>query len=297
MKKHPAYKDSGLNWLEQIPAHWEEERAKWYFDKIDDRSETGEEELLSVSHITGVTPRSEKNVTMFQAESYIGHKLCYPKDLVINSMWAWMAALGVSQYHGIVSSAYGVYRPKSNDLFHPRYLDYLVRTKGYAGEYLCRSKGVWTSRLLLNPEAFFNIPIIRPPLAEQDAIVGFLEEKTAVINKFITHKQQLIELLQEQKQVVVNTAVTQGLDPHVPRKPSGIEWLGDIPAQWEEKRAKWYFDKIDDRSETGEEELLSVSHITGVTPRSEKNVTMFQAESYVGHKLCYPGDLVQLCVN
>ena len=101
-RPYPAYKDSLFNWLGKIPAHWEEERAKWYFDKIDERSKTGEEELLSVSHITGVTPRSEKNVTMFQAESYEGHKLCQPGELVINSMWAWMAALGVSKNAGIV---------------------------------------------------------------------------------------------------------------------------------------------------------------------------------------------------
>ncbi len=234
MQRYPAYKDSFFEWLGKIPSHWEEKRAKWYFDKIDERSEAGDEELLSVSHITGVTPRSEKNVTMFQAESYEGHKLCQPGDLVINSMWAWMAALGVSQYAGIVSSAYGVYRPKRKDFFNSQYLDYLMRIKGYAGEYLCRSKGIWSSRLLLGPDAFFNIPIIHPPLEDQDAIVAFLEEQTAVINQFLTNKRRLIALLEEQKQVVINTAVTQGLDTAVARKPSGIDWLGDIPAHWTE---------------------------------------------------------------
>jgi type I restriction enzyme, S subunit len=156
MQRYPAYKDSLFDWLGKIPSHWEEKRAKWYFDKVDERSETGDEELLSVSHITGVTPRSEKNVTMFQAESYVGHKLCKVGDLVINTMWAWMAALGVSQYDGIVSTAYGVYRPKSKDIFDSRYLDYLLRTKGYAGEYLCRSKGIWTSRLLLKGVFHFS---------------------------------------------------------------------------------------------------------------------------------------------
>lgn len=233
MQQYPAYKDSLFDWLGEIPEHWEEKRAKWYFNKIDERSETGEEELLSVSHITGVTPRSEKNVTMFQAESYIGHKLCKAGDLVINTMWAWMAALGISQYEGIVSTAYGVYRPKSTDLFDSRYLDYLLRIKGYAGEYLCRSKGIWTSRLLLNPESFLNIPIVHPPLEDQKAIVAFLEEQTAVINQFLANKRQLITLLEEQKQVVINTAVTQGLNLNAPRKTSGIDWLGKIPAHWE----------------------------------------------------------------
>jgi type I restriction enzyme, S subunit len=82
---------------------------------------------------------------------------------------------------------------------------------------------------LLNPEAFLNIPIVYPPLEEQKAIVAFLEEQTAVINQFLTNKRRLIELLTEQKQVVINTAVTQGLDTTVPRKPSGIKWLEEIP--------------------------------------------------------------------
>ena len=121
-----------------------------------------------------------------------------------------------------------------------------MRIKGYAGEYLCRSKGIWSSRLLLNPDAFFNIPIVHPPIEDQNAIVAFLEEQTAVINQFLTNKRRLIELLEEQKQVVINTAVMQGLDTAVPRKPSGIDWLGDIPAHWETNRVKFVSKKITD---------------------------------------------------
>lgn len=111
---YPDYKDAGVSWVGSIPAHWPEKRAKYYFKEIDERSQTGDEEMLSVSHITGVTPRSQKNVTMFKAESNVGQKCCQLGDLVINTMWAWMSALGVSNYAGIVSPAYGVYRPKSN---------------------------------------------------------------------------------------------------------------------------------------------------------------------------------------
>ncbi len=95
LNPYPAYKNSRLAWLGKIPAHWQEKRAKYFLGEIDERSKSGEEELLSVSHVTGVTPRSQKNVTMFMAESYAGHKSCRPGDLVVNTMWAWMAALGV----------------------------------------------------------------------------------------------------------------------------------------------------------------------------------------------------------
>jgi type I restriction enzyme, S subunit len=93
---HPylKIKPTDVSWLPEIPAHWEVHRAKRSFREVDERSENGEEELLSVSHKTGVTPRSQKNVTMFMAESYEGHKLCRPGDIVVNTMWAWMAAIG-----------------------------------------------------------------------------------------------------------------------------------------------------------------------------------------------------------
>ncbi|UKO98371.1 restriction endonuclease subunit S [Nostoc sp. UHCC 0870] len=292
MKCYSNYRDSGLAFVEKIPQHWDLKRAKYFFYEIDERSEKGDEDLLSVSHITGVTPRSEKNITMFMAESYEGYKTCIPNDLVINIMWAWMGALGVSKYQGIISSAYGVYRQKNTNNFYTDYLEYLVRIPEYIAEYTRRSKGIRSSRLRMYSDDFFQIPIICPPIEEQRTIAHFLDRKLEQIDHFISNKQRLIELLKEQKSAIANRAVTKGLNPHAPMKPSSIEWLREIPEHWEAKRAKYYFYEVDERSETGTEELLSVSHITGVTPRSEKNITMFQAESYEGYKTCQVGDLV-----
>jgi type I restriction enzyme S subunit len=111
LQPYPEYKESGQEWLGLLPVHWNQLRAKCLFREVDERSETGREELLSVSHLTGVTPRSQKTVTMFLAKSNVGHKTYRPDDLVINTMWAWMGALGVARHTGIVSPAYGVYRP------------------------------------------------------------------------------------------------------------------------------------------------------------------------------------------
>ena len=97
------------------------------------------------------------------------------------------------------------------------------------------------------------------------------------IRRYIRGKQKLIKLLEEQKQAIIHRAVTRGLDPSVPLKPSGIPWLGDIPQHWEVIRAKYLFREVDESSRDGGEELLSVSHLTGVTPRSQKNITMFKA--------------------
>ena len=123
-------RDSGIPWLGKIPAHWEVERARWLFRERDERSVTGEEELLTVSHLTGVTPRSEKDVNMFQAETNEGYKICLKADLVINTMWAWMGAMGVSLVEGIVSPAYNVYEPCKR--VDPAYVDALVRLPVFA---------------------------------------------------------------------------------------------------------------------------------------------------------------------
>jgi len=110
-KRYSQYQDSGIKWLGEIPEHWIMLNGKYVFTIINDRSEKGEEELLSVSEHYGVRPRSISNVSMFMAESYKGYKLCKVGDLVINSLWAWSRGLGFSDYSGIVSTAYSVYRP------------------------------------------------------------------------------------------------------------------------------------------------------------------------------------------
>jgi len=235
---YPDYKDAGVSWVGSIPAHWPEKRAKYYFKEIDERSQTGNEEMLSVSHITGVTPRSQKNVTMFKAESNVGQKRCQTGDLVINTMWAWMSALGVSNHDGIVSPAYGVYRPRSNQDYDNYYLDHLLRIEGYRSEYICRSTGIRSSRLRLYPDKFLGMPVVCPPQEEQQTIARFLKAQDRLFRKFIRNKRRLIELLNEQKQNIINQAVTRGLDPKVQFKHSGVEWIGDIPEHWEATKLK-----------------------------------------------------------
>ncbi len=247
---YPEYKDAVVSWVGSIPAHWPEKRAKYYFKEIDDRSLTGDEEMLSVSHITGVTPRSQKNVTMFKAESNVGQKRCQPGDLIINTMWAWMSALGVSNHAGIVSPAYGVYRPRSNQDYDYYYLDSLLRIEGYRSEYICRSTGIRSSRLRLYPDKFLSMPVVCPPQEEQQAIARFLKAQDRLFRKFIRNKRRFIELLKEQKQNVINQAMTRGLDPKVKFKPSGVEWIGDIPEHWDATKLKRVVSFNPSKSET-----------------------------------------------
>ncbi|MFS0756499.1 restriction endonuclease subunit S [Noviherbaspirillum sp. 1P10PC] len=229
---YPGYRTARMRWLPPVPEHWNEQRAKTFFREVDERSKTGQEELLSVSHLTGVTPRSQKNVTMFKAASYVGSKLCRPGDIVINTLWAWMAALGASRHAGIISPAYGVYRPHHADSFNPAYLDYLLRTRAYVAEYIGRSTGIRSSRLRLYPNQFLDIALLQPPRPEQDQIVAYLRAQDAHIARFIKAKRDLIGLINEQKLRIIDHAVTRGLNAMVALKPSGIEWLGDVPKHW-----------------------------------------------------------------
>ncbi len=232
LKPYSSYTHSGLDTIGAIPDHWKTLRAKVLFREVDERSVSGKETLLSVSHISGVRRRTDLNINMFLAKSNAGYKLCRQDDLVVNTMWAWMGALGVSPYAGIVSPSYAVYRPQSPGTLLTSYTNYLLRTRRYVDEYTIRSSGIHSSRLRLYPEFFLRIPFFVPPPDEQAAIVCFLDHANRRIDRFIRAKKKLIALLNEQKQAIIHRAVTRGLDPNVPMKDSGIPWLGEIPAHW-----------------------------------------------------------------
>ena len=201
---------SGIDWLGEIPAHWEIERSRWLFTERDQRSQTGEEEMLTVSHLTGVTPRSEKDVNMFEAESTAGYKLCFAGDLAINTLWAWMGAMGTARVDGIVSPAYNVYTPGPRLL--PDYVDALVRIPVFAQEVTRYSKGVWSSRLRLYPEGFFETWWPVPPLDEQQQIVAHIGTETAKIDRLRTATENSIALLKERRAALIAAAVTGQLE-------------------------------------------------------------------------------------
>jgi type I restriction enzyme S subunit len=201
-------KDSGIDWIGDIPAHWEVRRGKHLFREVNERSEAGTEELLSVSHMTGVTSRSEKNIYMFMAEDYSGSKVCRPDDVVINTMWAWMGALGVSDLTGIVSPSYGVYRPIIKNSFNRRFLEWLLRTTPFVEQYNKISTGLHSSRLRLYPHMFLGLPMAVPSRQEQDTIVAHIEYEAGKIDKAIAIKEEQITALKEYKASMINAAVT-----------------------------------------------------------------------------------------
>ncbi len=288
--RYSSYKDSGVKWLGEIPTHWCVRRNLGLFDE---RKETNRPdlELLSVTIDRGVILQTDITIKKDSSnEDKSKYKIVYSKDLAYNKMRMWQGAVGMSIIDGIVSPAYIVLNPR--DKGYAQYFHYLYRTSAFAGEANRHSYGIVDDQNSLRYEQFKTIYSPFPPKKEMLRIVAFLDEKTAESDDAIVKKQRVIELLQEQKAILINNAVTKGLNPDVTMKECGVEWIGEIPAHWEVKRAKFIFDEIDERSETGGEELLSVSHMTGVTPRSEKNIFMFMAEDYTGSKLCRENDLV-----
>ncbi len=241
MNNYTKYKPSDVKWIGEIPENWNVRRIKYLFKEIDQRSTSENEELLSVSQYTGVKPKKDclesDNEKITNAESLEGYKRVSKNDLVINIMLAWNGSLGVSDYEGIVSPAYCVYRIIDSN--NPKYFDYLFRTDLYKTEFKRNSTGVIDSRLRLYTDKFFNIFSTLPSLNEQTTIVNYLEHKTAQIDTFIAKKKHFIDLLKEQRIAMINQAVTKGINPNVKMKPSGTEWLGKIPEHWESRKLKF----------------------------------------------------------
>lgn len=205
---HAPMRDSGIEWVGEIPSHWSIKRAKYLFREVDERSPDGQQELLSVSHLTGVTPRSEKNVTMFMSEDYTGSKTCQKDDLIFNIMWTWMGALGVSDRAGIVSSAYGIYRQLHTGTLNMQYLEMLLKTTAYIAHYNKVSTGLHSSRLRFYGHMFMSMEIAFPDREEQDAIVAHLDLESEKLNKAVDLLEQQITKLKEYKVTLIKSAVT-----------------------------------------------------------------------------------------
>ncbi|HAU0142052.1 TPA: restriction endonuclease subunit S [Legionella pneumophila] len=198
-------------WFGSLPASWPTRRGKFLFKEAHGRSETGDEELLTVSHITGVTKRSEKDVNMFMAETTEGYKLVSKGDVIVNTMWAWMGAMGVSPHDGLISPSYGVYQPLRKH-FEAGYLDLILRSKAFIAEATRRSKGIHSSRLRLYPDAFLDILFPVPSLDEQKQILSEYNRATAKEDKLVELNAKSIELLKEFRASLITEAVTGQLD-------------------------------------------------------------------------------------
>lgn len=229
--RYPSYRDSGLAWVPDIPEGWQVLRNGRLFAH---RVQTGFPDLpiLEVSLRTGVRVRDMENLkrkqVMSQKEKY---KRAAKGDIAYNMMRMWQGALGAAPVDGLVSPAYVVASPFPEA--NSAYYSYLFRTAAYMREVNKFSRGIVSDRNRLYWDEFKQMPSLLPPRAEQDQIVAYLRVQDAHIARFIKAKRELINLLNEQKLQIIDQAVTRGLDASVALKPSGIEWLGDVPSHWD----------------------------------------------------------------
>lgn len=236
LKPYPKMKDSGVPWLGEVPEHWKTERAKWLFDKMN-RPVRQTDEVVTCFRDGVVTLRKNRRVRGFtESLKEIGYQGIRRGDLVIHAMDAFAGAIGVADADGKGTPVYSVCKP--GPMADSFYYAYSAREMARSQWIQALAKGIRERSTDFRFEDFGSQLVPLPPLPEQAAIVRFLDYMDRRIRRYIRAKQKLIKLLEEQTQAIIHRAVTRGLDPNVRLKPSGVEWLGDVPEHWEVRRLR-----------------------------------------------------------
>lgn len=231
-EKYDAYKDSSVEWIGKIPTDWFNERLGTILEPISIKG-NADKDLLSITREKGVILRDVEDDSEnhnFIPDDLSNYKLIEKGQFGMNKMKAWQGSYGVSPYTGIVSPAYYIFRfikPIYPDFFH-----WAIRSKTYISFFGSASDGVRIGQWDLSKDRMKNIPFVFPNIDSQKKIVEFIQDKAGKIDQAIVIKEQQIALLNERKQIVIQKAVTQGLEPNVPMKDSGMEWIGEIPEHW-----------------------------------------------------------------
>jgi len=290
LKPYPAYRESGLPWLGNVPEHWKTERAKWLFAKMA-RPVREEDEIVTCFRDGTVTLRKNRRLRGYtEATVENGYQGIRKGDLVIHGMDAFAGAIGVSDSDGKGTPAYNVCQP--NEGVNAQYYAHLIRVMSQSQWILALAKGIRERSTDFRFETFGNQRVAFPPPDEQAAIVRFLNWANGQLEKAIRAKRKVITLLNEQKQVIIHRAVTRGLDPSVPLKPSGIPWIGDIPEHWETPLNQRVFrEQIRPHGDLPELQL-SLSQRDGLIATKDMQERSLQTASFDNWKVTLPGDLV-----
>lgn len=249
MRRYESYKDSDVEWLGEIPSHWECLPIRSIFKFRNEKNDPIKtDNILSLSIANGVTEYSDENrggnKRKYDLSSY---KLAYPNDIVLNSMNVIVGAVGVSKYFGAISPVYyalSLYNQRAN----LSYYESIFKNENFQRGLLRFGKGILikfgengkmnTIRMKISQDDLKKLYFPIPPLDEQQKIAQFLDDKTAKIDQAVDLAEKQIALLKEHKQILIQNAVTRGLNPDVPLKDSGVEWIGQVPEHWEVKKIK-----------------------------------------------------------
>lgn len=291
LQPYQEYKDSGMAWLGQVPVHWNIRPAFGAFVPNRERnSGMKEKAVLSLSY-GRIVIKPEEKLRGLVPESFETYQIVNPGDIILRTTDLQndhtSLRVGMVRDRGIITSAYLALHVAPDVLpeFGFQFLNVWDTSKAIYGF----GSGL---RQNLDFSHFKRMPVAVPPPEEQAAIVRFLGWANGRLERAIRSKRKVIALLNEQKQAIIHRAVTRGLDPDVPLKPSGIPWLGDIPQHWDLLRSKYLFREVDERSVSGQETHLSMSQKLGLVPNTSIEVRRLVSDSYAGAKLCQPMDLV-----
>ncbi|GEO11798.1 restriction endonuclease subunit S [Segetibacter aerophilus] len=286
IERYPAYKDSGVEWLGEVPEHWELTRLGTRF--FERRTKVSDKDYAALSVTKqGILPQLDSAAKTNDGDN---RKLVMAGDFVINSRSDRKGSSGISTLNGSVSLINTVLEPID---IHPTFCNYLLKSYAFVEEFYRMGHGIvadlWTTRY----DEMKAIMIAIPSKQDQTAIANFLDRKTARIDKTIAQKVKLIELLKERRQILIHKAVTRGLNPDVPMKDSGVEWIGELPEHWEVKKIKQLFRLIIDPAPINNNfELLSIYTEIGVRPRKDLEEKGNRASTTDGYWFVKKGDFI-----
>lgn len=290
MPKYEDYIDSGVEWLGRVPASWELTRLGTRFNERRSKVSDIDYPALSVTK-KGVLPQLDNAAKTKDGDN---RKLVKEGDFVINSRSDRKGSSGVSDRDGSVSLINIVLKPKG---IHPKFSEHLLKSHAFIEEYYRVGRGIvadlWTTRY----DEMRTIAISVPSLEEQTRIANFLDKKTTQIDEAIAIKEQQISLLKERKQIIIQQAVTRGLDPNVPMKDSGVDWIGKIPEHWGSLPGFTVFKEGKDSNKGMiESRVLSLSYGNIIVKPEEKLVGLVP-ESFETYQIVLPGDIIVRCTD
>ena len=286
MKRYESYKDSGVKWLGEIPGHWEVKRLGSFF--IERRVKVSDKDFapLSVTK-NGIFPQLENVAKSNDGDN---RKLVRANDFVINSRSDRKGSSGVSSFDGSVSLINIVLKPRNT--VYPTFCNYLLKSIAFIEEYYRNGRGIvadlWTTRF----DEMKIIKLAMPPKAEQTAIANYLDSVTSKIDEAISQQQKMIDLLNERKQIIIQNAVTKGLDPNAKMKDSGVEWIGEIPEDWEVKRFRFLFKEKNERNTLIKERKQLQFKMGNIVLKDRQDLTNEMINVISNYNIVKPGHIV-----
>lgn len=301
--KIDTFINSEIDWMGEIPASWELAPIRAIFKFRNEKNDPVKtDNILSLSIASGVTPYSEEGRGGNKRKDDLSaYKIAHPGDIVLNSMNVIVGAVGMSKYYGAISPVYYALYSDMEDIFVP-YYEKIFLNESFQRGLLKFGKGILiklsgtgklnTIRMKISQDDLKVLVFPKPHIDEQKRISKFLDYKSEQINEAIAVKEQQIALLKEHKQIIIQKAVTQGLNPNAPMKDSGIDWIGQIPAHWDVLKLKYLFREINDRTDTGQETLLSLRMEMGLVPHDDVSEKPISDAELIGYKRVVTGQMV-----